>query len=147
MTRELPIAGQTLMVVPGIDEGYVPAENYRPTTDLDEATVITSEVAGKPGTHKIVLDIDLPAQLIPSSTPGHFHLYIDHEVDEGAFWPLLDALVDAGLVEPGYRGASQMRGFTAARLPWVRKGPKAVSSSDRLSAIERRALAKPEPWN
>jgi hypothetical protein len=123
------------MVVPGIDAGYVPADQYRETVDVAEATVTTSRVAGKVGVHKLVIDLDLPAQLIPSSTPGHFHLYVDHEIDESAYFALLAALEAAGLIEPGYLGASEARGFSAVRLPWVKKGPAAVSSSARRAGV------------
>lgn len=125
----LPLPGQELKIVPGIDEGYVPYTEYTSTTDPGQATIITSQVAGKPRRHKVILDVDIPAQLIPSTTPGHFHLYIDHELDEDVYFRLLDALADAGVIEDGYRGASQARGFTAARLPWVPK-----------------VARKPEPW-
>jgi hypothetical protein len=129
--RQPPIPGQVVMVVPGIEDGYVPAENYKPTADVDEATVSTSLMAAKPGTHKVAIDLDLPAKLIPSSTPGHYHLYIDHEIPEAHYFALLEALEQCGLIEPGYLGASLQRGFTAVRLPWVRKGPRAVSSAER----------------
>lgn len=72
-------------------------------------------------THKLVLDLDIPAKLIPSSTEGHFHLYIDKEIPAAEYWDLVQAFVDAGLVEPGYQAASERRGYTSARLPWVRK--------------------------
>jgi len=91
------------------------------TLDLDKAQVITSMVAGESGNHKVILDIDLPAQLIPSTTPGHFHLYIDVEVPEPEYVNMLEAMAKAGVIEKGYYGASKERGFTAVRLPWVKK--------------------------
>jgi hypothetical protein len=90
------------------------------TTDAATANVITSQIAGT-DLHKPVLDLDLPAQLLPSSTPGHFHLLIDKEMTCSVYVKLLVALMDAGLVEPGYVSASIERGHTAVRLPWVRK--------------------------
>jgi hypothetical protein len=68
-----------------------------------------------------VLDLDLPAQLIPSSTPGHFHLYLDVELSHSTYMDLLTALAAAGIIERGYADASRERGYTAVRLPWVRK--------------------------
>lgn len=68
-----------------------------------------------------VIDLDIPCRLIPSSTEGHFHLYIDKAVLIDDYWHLIDAMVEAGLVEPGYANASKARGYTAARLPWVKK--------------------------
>lgn len=72
--------------------------------------------------HRPVLDIDLPAQLIPSSTPGHFHLYIDKPMSWATYVCLLRALEEAGIIEPGYTRASERRGYSAVRMPWVRKG-------------------------
>lgn len=71
--------------------------------------------------HRPVLDLDLSAQLVPSSTPGHWHLYLDVEVAHWPYMQLLEALEHAGILEPGYSRASQERGYTAVRLPWVRK--------------------------
>lgn len=125
--KVLPLEGQVLQIVPNIGS-YKPDEEIhnterRDTDDVEKATVITSRVAGS-ARHKVVLDLDLPAKLIPSTTPDHFHLYIDHELDWDVYVELLRALVKAGLVEPGYLGASEARGFTAARLPWVKKETK-----------------------
>lgn len=74
------------------------------------------------GQHRVVLDIDHPVHAVPSSTPGHFHLYIDAPpIPDAVYWKLVDVLVEAGIVEPGYASASKARGHTDVRLPWVRK--------------------------
>lgn len=99
--------------------------------DIEKANVITSMIATKVTHHKVIIDLDIPAQLIPSTTPGHFHLYIDHEMGKDAYFKLIAALVEAGLVEPGYLGASEARGYTAVRLPWVKKEPEPVSETAR----------------
>ena len=88
--------------------------------DLAEANLITSQVAGS-DLHKVVLDVDLPCGLIASSTPGHFHLFIDKAMTWPEYAALLEALTAAGIVEVGYLAAAQRRGHTAVRLPWVRK--------------------------
>lgn len=51
------------------------------------------------GNHKPALDIDLPVTLTPSTTPGHFHLYIDKEMTWKRYALLLIALSIAGVVE------------------------------------------------
>lgn len=61
------------------------------------------------------------AFVVPSTTPGHGHLYVDHPTTWEAYQKLLNALVDHGILEPGYVGASEDRGWTCVRLPWVRK--------------------------
>lgn len=129
MTEKLPpLEGLVYEVVPNLDH-YEPAEEefntYREDTlDIEAATVITSRVANSVDRHKVVLDIDLPAKLVPSTTADHFHLYIDKELEWDVYVELLHALAKAGLVEDGYVGASVDRGHTAARLPWVKKLPK-----------------------
>lgn len=74
--------------------------------------------------HVIALDIDIPAHLVASSTPGHSHLYI--EVKDGVphhrYMALLSALADAGVIERGYADISIKRGRSDLRLPWVAKG-------------------------
>jgi hypothetical protein len=125
--------GQQLMVV-ALDE-YKPAEDKKEdvVADLETANVITSIYAddppseaiaswlGAPNLHRPVLDIDFPATLLPSSTPGHHHLYLDVPMHWERYRKLLEALAEAGVVETGYVAASISRGYTAVRLPWVRK--------------------------
>lgn len=117
MVNESPLPSQVTRV--SDLNGYDSTESE--VSDLDSANIITSEVAGKPGRHKVVLDIDLPAKLIPSSTEGHFHLMIDKEMDWEDYQRLLWVLADVGIIEEGYASSSDERGYTAVRLPWVRK--------------------------
>jgi len=78
--------------------------------------------------HALVLDIDHPSWLMPSTTPGHYHLYVDVPggIPSTEYYLLLTALANARVIEAGYAGASAARGFTSVRLPWVakEKGPK-----------------------
>lgn len=71
--------------------------------------------------HALLLDLDVPAYLVPSSTPGHSHLYVDVHIPQGKYMALLKALADAGVIEVGYQLASETRGATALRLPWIKK--------------------------
>lgn len=90
---------------------------------LNRANVVTSvwEASGGEGVHRLVLDIDHPVTVVPSSTPGHSHVYIDVPMSWDRAEQVLRALASAGIVEPGYASASMARGYTAVRLPWVSK--------------------------
>lgn len=119
--RTLPLEGQ-LYCDARIGDDYdpdVPARTL--TTDITQANLVTSHVAGQPGTHRPVLDIDVPAWLVPSSTPGHSHLYIDKTMTWEKYCTLLGYLARAEILETGYVNASLERGHTAVRLPWVTK--------------------------
>jgi hypothetical protein len=103
------------------DHEWDSSVNSAEACPVDEANILTSEVAGKPGMHKVALDIDLPAKLLPSSTPGHWHLYIDRELPWETYTKVLDALAEAGIIETGYARASKIRGYTSVRPPWLPK--------------------------
>lgn len=101
----------------------------RETSDLTEADVTSSLL--RPTTfaqdgdrHIIALDIDVPAYLIPSSTHGHSHLYIDVPggIPHDGYMALVSLLAHLGVLEKGYAQVSRHRGHTDLRLPWVRKG-------------------------
>ena len=105
----------------GDDEGTVT------TTDLAEATVVSSDMANGGGYyHQPVIDFDIPVRLVPSSTPGHSHLYIDTPTSGVAYFQLLRALVECGYVQPGYADASERRGHSDVRLPWIKKKEEQV---------------------
>ncbi len=71
--------------------------------------------------HRPVIDIDVPVRYVPSTTPGHGHLYIETTMTTGQYFGLLRMLASLGVVETGYVGANEMRGQTFVRLPWVTK--------------------------
>jgi hypothetical protein len=92
----------------------------KPTTargGLGETLVLNGE-----SRHIVAVDIDWPAHLIPSSTPGHHHLYVEiPAVPTEAYLDWLDASVKIGLVQQGYADAARARGRSDLRLPWVAK--------------------------
>lgn len=86
-----------------------------------DADIITSEVVGSTDLHAPVLDLDFPVAVVPSTTPGHYHLYLDWTLSKENYFKLLDTLADVGLIESGYVEASRARGYSAVRLPWITK--------------------------
>lgn len=105
------------------------SNDHEVSNGINDAELVTSR--SDDGYHYPVLDLDIPAMLIKSSTEGHSHLYLNHPVPISKYIRLLDALVDCGIIEPGYRNAAVMRGYTAVRLPWVFK------KKDNLSIEEK----------
>jgi len=103
-----------LMQVETIDAPYGTPE-VRRVADEQDANVSTSLLTN--GLHAPVLDIDFGALLIPSSTAGHFHLYLDRAITWRKYRRLLKALGRAGILEPGYVKASLRRGHSAVRRP------------------------------
>lgn len=96
----------------------------------DKANLVGSRLKGDEpeGLHAPVLDLDFPARLVPSTTPGHFHLYLDVAMPWRKYRALLMALCTAGIIEPGYMKASIARRATFVRKPGVVKGPDSPSS-------------------
>jgi hypothetical protein len=124
--HEHPMPGQVLMIVNSLDGDYdnTVVERRIITADPAAAHVATSYVDDEGETnrmHKPVLDIDFPVQAVPSSTPGHFHLYLDKKLTWEQYDRLLGVMAEIGLLEPGYVSASRDRKHTSVRLPWVRK--------------------------
>ena len=123
---ELPAPAPRTLHIANLDaHEYKEGEHPERTRDISAANIVSSidggHVPGSSARHWPVLDLDIPAVLVPSSTPGHSHLYVDVAVPDGIFWDLCDALAAAGILQPGYVSACKSRGFTSVRLPWVRK--------------------------
>lgn len=100
-------------------------EEREPATSVADANVSTSIREDAEDCHALLLDLDLPAWLVPSSTEGHSHLYVDAKIPTPTYFALLDALADAGVIQRGYANSSKHRGGTALRLPWIKKGAPA----------------------
>ena len=103
------------------DPTYLPA-------DHKNATLVTSETTD--GTHMVTVDIDHECMLIPSTSPGKYHLYINVEMTKRKYFSLLNALVSAGIVEPGYYAHSLRRGRSFLRYPGVTKHNEAERIED-----------------
>lgn len=102
------------------------------TQDPAYATAVTSVTRGQivPSAgvnpfaetmHKLVLDLDHDAKLVPSSTPGHHHLFVDKPLRWDQLVRVLCVLAEVGLVEPGYVSACIEQGHTSVRLPDVKR--------------------------
>jgi len=93
--------------------------------EIDSANMITSLIEDGGWTpsdyHKPLLDIDYGAELVPSSTPGHYHLYLDTAVPKDAYFRFLQAAMEAGIIQKGFYDGAVRRGATSVRLPWVKK--------------------------
>lgn len=89
-------------------------------TTVEDAEVVTSWLVGSK-LHGPVLDIDIPHALVPSTTPGHAHLYLDVKMSWRKYKRVLRALAAAGIIEKGYVKASLRRKHTAVRVPWLAK--------------------------
>lgn len=105
---------------------------------MQDCDVVSSQITGSP-LHTLLVDLDVPAYLLPSETPGHSHLLIDVPMTAEQMWAIVDALAMAGIVEGGYCGASHARGFTSVRLPWIPKGEEAPVPTGPDNAEQYRA--------
>ena len=88
---------------------------------IENAHVITSQAASIGNLHYPILDLDFPCYLIPSSTKDHYHLHMMKAVPWRQYKRLLKSLWKAGLIEEGYYRNSIRRGYSSARLPWIKK--------------------------
>lgn len=87
---------------------------------------VPAEIEVKDRYHRPVIDIDFPARLVPSSTEGHFHLYLDGIlIPHDKYMYLLAAFASCGIISEGYLKHSTDRGGTAVRMPGNYK-PKVV---------------------
>lgn len=97
-------------------EYVAPEEGDRPEHDTIHEADLVGSLTETEDVHLPVIDLDFPCALVPSRTPGHFHLYIDHPTATDDFFAVLDAMVKAGWVQQGYLHASEARGQTFVRI-------------------------------
>lgn len=80
------------------------------------------------GGHMMILDMDFPHHIEPSSTPGHSHLYLDMHMTKLQWVLLMCALRYAGVIELGFFVWSMRRGGNFVRLPGIPKEGTAEST-------------------
>lgn len=73
------------------------------------------------GTHLPIVDLDFPHEYVPSSTPGHAHLYLDVPVQPWRWRALMVGLYLGGVIEWGYLLWSLRRGANFVRAPHIVK--------------------------
>jgi hypothetical protein len=71
--------------------------------------------------HAPAIDLDVPSHLVASSTPGHFHLYIDKPMPWSKYRKLLEVLRECDLIEEGFLRSSLDRRQSYLRLPHIKK--------------------------
>ena len=109
------------------------------TKALEQAEAISSRTMHSTGQvwHRPMIDLDMEAAIVPSSTAGHCHLYINKELSWDDYEKLLTVMAEVGLVELGYVAASRKRQCTFLRLPWIRKGHERENQPfPNLEAVE-----------
>jgi hypothetical protein len=109
-------------------------EKSHPNTDLVDcmdnwpnANLVSSELTN--GLHSPVLDIDYEAHLVPSSTPGHYHLYLDGlELGWDKYAKLIKTLAEIGIIQEGYAASTLQRGMSLVRVPGQKKTNKSEAA-------------------
>lgn len=103
-----------------VDDNYGGKQPLHTPTKTKPANLVSSLCTD--GRHRPALDIDVPCELIPSSTEGHHHLYFPTvALSWKQYQKLLKVLGECGIVEEGYVKASIDRGQSFLRAPGVKK--------------------------
>ena len=101
------------------DNSENPIENHDIIEGGEPNVTISSYT---PNSHNIHIDLDCDHLYVPSSTPGHGHLYIPNSLSLDHYIQFTRVLMDAGVVGTGWYDALVTRGYSTLRLPWVKKG-------------------------
>lgn len=109
-------------------------------SDPTKANLMCSDITESGQWHMPVLDIDWPVKYIPSTTQGHGHLMIGRPLKKDAYFKLLDALVEAGIVEKGFAESSKKRGYTSVRPPWVKKPKEQVVAAQEAELDKKKLI-------
>lgn len=90
------------------------------------------------------LELTAPAKLLPSSTPGHYHLYVAKELDWKAYRVLLDKAMFADVISGKYYSMSLKAKMTMLLKPGLTKTKLAAEAEARKKAAvkKRQAAAK-----
>lgn len=101
---------------------YRQKKNRRRVDGVTEfANLVSSRTTA--GRHMPIIDLDFDFHIVPSSTPGHMHLFFDKPISKNKFRVLMLALWYSGVVEMGYAVWSLRRGGNFVRLEGVDKQP------------------------
>jgi hypothetical protein len=85
-----------------------------------QGNIVTASPLVPPGgdnVHQPVIDLDIPAKLLPSFQDGHSHLYLDVKMNWTDYLKLLKVMSEVGIIEKEYYEVSKKKGYTAVRAP------------------------------
>jgi len=99
------------------DKEWVPTPE-KPVHPHD-ANLVSSENAQ--GSHYLMLDLDTTHWYSKSSTEGHAHLVIQHELEIDELKEVINLLVKHGLLQEGIKHQLDDRGCLTLRLPGMTK--------------------------
>lgn len=102
--------------------------------------VVSSEISRGPAytnaeddsVHLVLIDLDFESALIPSTTPGRYHLYVDKKMSKEKYSDFVKMLKEFGVVAQGNLNQIEKTGRTYLRMPWVRKGFSILRGEDLL---------------
>jgi hypothetical protein len=75
------------------------------------------------GMTSVGLPFRAPIELVPSSTPGHFHLYVEAPLAWDDYLALMRTMAEAGLLEPAWVALCERRRMALLRKPGNEKAP------------------------
>lgn len=103
------------------DSNDIPIKQKYIECNPTEANLISSAVVGRE-THCPVIDIDHRVYILPSTTPGNSHLYIDKDISWDGYKKILDAFLEVGLIQKAWYDDAIACKMSFVRPPWVSKG-------------------------
>lgn len=105
-----------------LDNGYNEPDKIIPV-EKGLANLVGSQLQTPDGEllHAPVIDVDFPCRVIPSSTDGHYHLYIDKPMDWKQYQKFLKAMYEAGIIEKGYYNSAMKTKQSLVRKPGAYK--------------------------
>lgn len=123
---------QVLLFCPALQDDSCksrePEDEIIQPADWEEANLIASSIKGTDSQmHKPILDIDLPCVLLPSSTKGHFHLFIDRPLSRELYLKLLEVLCECGIIGRGNVQQLKERECTTIRKPGFYKPSRSTT--------------------
>lgn len=104
------------------------------STPRDTANLVSSKTQ-RPRVHLPIIDLDIPHEYSPSSTPGRAHLYLDEAIPRWRWLLLMIGLRQGRVIDKGFFWWSLRRGANFVRLPGIKKltnTKRAKSARSRL---------------
>lgn len=124
LTLDRPVSSEKLLFVLRVmwDIGLAGYEGYeRLERDIKRPPAGIPGDRAPDGHPRAVIELAVPARLVPSQTEGHFHLYIEKSLEWMDYERLLRAMTEAGFVEQGFYKMSLRRGMSMLRKPGIEK--------------------------